>query len=78
MYYLRTRPAVDPIKFTVDKSRLYAKTTNGAVNQDSINSKITVKNGSTTIGSEDERLSAGLAMACSLKDDNGGCMMCSS
>lgn len=32
LYYLRTRPAADPIKFTVDKTKLKAKTASPATN----------------------------------------------
>lgn len=45
LYYLRTRPAADPIKFTVDKTKLKATTGNKTQTE-----KITtpVKNGTTT------------------------------
>ena len=42
MYYLRTRPAADPIKFTVDKTKLknFGKSeTNGVLTDKSINTK---------------------------------------
>lgn len=48
LYYLRTRPAADPIKFTVDKSKLKAKT----AGTNHMNGKQSPKKGSHTNGVE--------------------------
>lgn len=46
MYYLRTRPAANPIQFTVDKKRLAASRalnqTNGNISMKSVNANSTI------------------------------------
>ncbi len=71
MYYLRTRPAADPIKFTVDKSRLQA----------TIKTDGTVEKGTgaqeETTNTEEQNL-ARRVKQCNVTDENGACLMCSS
>jgi hypothetical protein len=71
MYYLRTRPAADPIKFTVDKSRLQATNkTDGTIE------KGTGAQEETT-NTEEQNL-ARRVKQCNVTDENGACLMCSS
>jgi ribonucleoside-diphosphate reductase subunit M1 len=73
MYYLRTRPAADPIKFTVDKSRI------GATNKiDPLAEKGTDIQQETTTTSAEEQLLARRMKQCNVTDENGACLMCSS
>lgn len=66
MYYLRTKPAADPIQFTVDKSRIPANSVN----------EITAENGA--IKTEIERLDHRMAdMVCSLQNKED-CLSCGS
>lgn len=44
MYYLRTRPAADPIQFTVDKKRLAASRSLNKTNSQTIDKKTQVQN----------------------------------
>ncbi len=68
MYYLRTRPAADPIKFTVDKSRI----------------PTTIKTDEKTTGAQEnpsnteEQNLARRIKQCNVTDENGACLMCSS
>lgn len=71
MYYLRTRPAADPIKFTVDKSRIPA----------TIKTDGTIEKGTATqetTGNVEEQLLARRMKQCNVTDENGACLMCSS
>ncbi|XP_055305625.1 ribonucleoside-diphosphate reductase large subunit-like [Sitodiplosis mosellana] len=80
MYYLRTRPAANPIQFTVDKKRLAASRAlntkvNGSTNDQSKNDQsIDVDNKINTTTAEDlQAQMAGLVCSLDNKDD---CMMC--
>jgi ribonucleoside-diphosphate reductase subunit M1 len=71
MYYLRTRPAADPIKFTVDKSRIPSTIkTDGAIEKGTG----TQENQSNT----EEQTLARRMKQCNVTDENGACLMCSS
>lgn len=71
MYYLRTRPAADPIKFTVDKSRIPATIkTDGSIEKGTGNQEETTK--------PDEQTLARRMKQCNVTDENGACLMCSS
>lgn len=68
MYYLRTRPAVDAVQFTVDKTRLKEYST--------ANIDKSSKSGSnSTPGSADELTTK--MMECAVSGE-GDCLMCSS
>ncbi|MCF8237027.1 MAG: ribonucleoside-diphosphate reductase subunit alpha [Saprospiraceae bacterium] len=66
MYYLRTKAAVDPIKFTLDEKHQRQQASNGQVNQESGES---LQQRSDSSEQEPE------VKACSL--DDPGCLMCS-
>lgn len=71
MYYLRTRPAADPIKFTVDKSRIPATIkTDGTIEKAMATPE--------TAGSTEEQNLARRMKQCNVTDENGACLMCSS
>jgi ribonucleoside-diphosphate reductase subunit M1 len=63
MYYLRTRPAADAIKFTVDTEGLK-------------NDNLTKKVGGSSSSSQSEEEYEAAKLACSL-DNPGACDMCS-
>ncbi|CAH1371056.1 unnamed protein product [Tenebrio molitor] len=67
MYYLRTKPAANPIQFTVDKTKLMTREENG-INGDA-KEKV---NGTTRTPEEEEEA----ALVCSLQNP-GACEMCS-
>ena len=71
MYYLRTRPAADPIKFTVDKTRIAStnKTDGTEKTGDALGE---------AANSTDEQTLARRMKKCDVTDDNGACLMCSS
>ena len=71
MYYLRTRPAADPIKFTVDKSRIAS--TNKADGSAEKGPEVPAEATAT-----DEQTLARRMKQCNVTDDNGACLMCSS
>jgi ribonucleoside-diphosphate reductase subunit M1 len=85
MYYLRTKPAADPIKFSIDKSKLKS------ANKSLINQSPNQKNGNVSaIGApveqpdetagqltEEEELLEQMKLACSI-NNREACMMCSS
>ena len=92
LYYLRTRPAADPIKFTVDKTKLKSAKTN----QTEVAATATTTNGKsngehTTNGSRleanaphidkemtsNENLIEQLKLECS-RQNKEACLMCSS
>ena len=92
LYYLRTRPAADPIKFTVDKTKLKSNKTNeteASITKNKMNGdqkKLTNGNGyheaQESAGNEKELASNDdlieqLKLACSLQNKEA-CMMCSS
>lgn len=66
MYYLRTKPAVNPIQFTVDKQKLLGKTKNA----DSPDSGY-------TDGAEMEKLSSDMARLVCSRENKEACLMCS-
>ena len=71
MYYLRTRPAADPIKFTVDKSRIPATIkTDGTIEK--------AMGTPETAGNTEEQNLARRMKQCNVTDENGACLMCSS
>ncbi|CAF3050747.1 unnamed protein product [Rotaria sp. Silwood2] len=71
MYYLRTRPAADPIKFTVDKSRIGSTVkTDGAIEKGTGTQEETAK-------SEEQNIVRRIKQ-CNMTDENGACLMCSS
>jgi len=71
MYYLRTRPAADPIKFTVDKSRITATIkTDGSIEKGTGNQDETTK--------VEEQILSRRMKQCNVTDENGACLMCSS
>lgn len=71
MYYLRTRPAADPIKFTVDKSRIPGTIkTDGSIEKGTGNQEETTK-------TEEANLARRMKQ-CNVTDENGACLMCSS
>ena len=71
MYYLRTRPAADPIKFTVDKSRI------ASTNKTDGTEKTGEAQGEATNSSPEQNLARRMKK-CDVTDDNGACLMCSS
>ncbi len=71
MYYLRTRPAADPIKFTVDKSRITT-----TIKTDGTIEKGTGAQENPT-NTEEQNL-ARRVKQCNVTDENGACLMCSS
>ena len=73
MYYLRTRPAADPIKFTVDKSRIQAST-----KTDGTTDKTATETQDETTTKTEEQMLARRVRQCNLTDENGACLMCSS
>jgi len=76
MYYLRTRPAADPIKFTVDKARLFTTTKTDGTSTLPINTeKLTATTATTT---DDEKTLTRQMKQCNVTDENGACLMCSS
>jgi ribonucleoside-diphosphate reductase subunit M1 len=93
LYYLRTRPAADPIKFTVDKTKLKSNKTNeteASITKNKMNGdqkKLTNVNGyheAQQDSTENEKelesnddLIEQLKLACSLQNKEA-CMMCSS
>jgi ribonucleoside-diphosphate reductase alpha chain len=89
LYYLRTRPAADPIKFTVDKTKLKSAktnqtevattTTNGKSNGEHTNGNKPEPN-ATQIDKEmtsNENLIEQLKLECS-RQNKEACLMCSS
>lgn len=71
MYYLRTRPAADPIKFTVDKSRIPTTIkTDGAIEKG-------IGAQENPMNTEEQNL-ARRVKQCNVTDENGACLMCSS
>lgn len=72
MYYLRTRPAADPIKFTVDKTRITSTNKTGA----SPTEKLPENPGES--GTKDEQILTRKMRQCNMTDENGACLMCSS
>lgn len=76
MYYLRTRPAADPIKFTVDKSRIPAPIKTDASAEKGVTAlqEETTTPGATT----EEQALARRFRQCNVTDENGACLMCSS
>lgn len=80
MYYLRTRPAANPIQFTVDKKRLAAsralntKVNGNANDRSKHDQSIDVENKINTTTAEDlQAQMAGLVCSLDNKDD---CLMC--
>jgi len=71
MYYLRTRPAADPIKFTVDKSRIPT-----TIKTEASIEKATDTQEDTT-NTEEQNLIRRVKQ-CNVTDENGACLMCSS
>lgn len=77
MYYLRTKPAVNAIQFTVDKLRLSSAVTNGSPTKSKMNGD---QNGHTNGEEADEGANKSLnrsAMVCSL-ENRDDCLMCGS
>lgn len=72
MYYLRTRPAADPIKFTVDKTRLTSTTKTEIGTEKGVEMK---QESATTT---EEQTLARRMKQCNVTDENGACLMCSS
>jgi len=71
MYYLRTRPAADPIKFTVDKSRIPTTIkTDGAIEKGTGTQE-------EPTNTEEQNLIRRVKQ-CNVTDENGACLMCSS
>jgi len=71
MYYLRTRPAADPIKFTVDKSRIPTTIKTEEAVEKGIGTQ------EDTTNTEEQNLVRRVKQ-CNVKDENGACLMCSS
>jgi len=89
LYYLRTRPAADPIKFTVDKTKLKSNKSNeteSTITHKMKGERFTNGNGyhepqessenDKELGSNDDLIEQ-LKLACSLQNKEN-CMMCSS
>jgi len=89
LYYLRTRPAADPIKFTVDKTKLKSNKSNeteSTITHKMKGERITNGNGyhepqessenDKELGSNDDLIEQ-LKLACSVQNKEN-CMMCSS
>lgn len=72
MYYLRTRPAADPIKFTVDKTRITSNT------KTDIGAEKGVEYKPEAAAINDEQMLARRMRQCDVTDENGACLMCSS
>ncbi|ERL85458.1 ribonucleoside-diphosphate reductase large subunit [Dendroctonus ponderosae] len=72
MYYLRTKPAANPIQFTVDKSKLLVK--NGVKSSPVKNRVGALEKNGADLNEEDEKNEASLV--CSLNNPEG-CEMCS-
>jgi ribonucleoside-diphosphate reductase subunit M1 len=71
MYYLRTRPAADPIKFTVDKSRIQVTVkTDGSIEKGT--------GPQDELTNTEEQTLARRMKQCNVTDENGACLMCSS
>ena len=73
MYYLRTRPAANPIQFTLDKAKAIAS------KKASISDKEVTKDDEVVIKVDDEEAIRKLneaAMLCSIENP-GECLMCS-
>ena len=67
MYYLRTRPAVDPIKFTVDKSRIPTTIkTDGAIEKGTGTQE--------NLTNVEEQTLARRMKQCNVTDENGACL----
>ena len=66
MYYLRTKPAVNPIQFTVDKQKLLSK----------IKSTDSIDSGYID-GAEMKKLSSDMARLTCSRENKEACMMCS-
>ena len=66
LYYLRTRPAADPIKFTVDKTKLRAKNLNAMDSKENINGK----GNATTNGASPRKM-----LKSEVPDENGSSVM---
>lgn len=71
MYYLRTRPAADPIKFTVDKSRIGATTKTDGTTEKGPEVPIEAS------AAEEPNLARRMKQ-CNVTDEDGACLMCSS
>lgn len=71
MYYLRTRPAADPIKFTVDKTRIASTNKTDVSTEKGVEAKQEASNA-------DEQSLARRMKQCNVTDENGACLMCSS
>jgi hypothetical protein len=71
MYYLRTRPAADPIRFTVDKSRI------AAGNKTDVNTDKGTEIQHETSNMDEQALARRMKQ-CNVTDENGACLMCSS
>jgi ribonucleoside-diphosphate reductase alpha chain len=89
MYYLRTRPAADAIKFTVDQQKLKARTDSPAPKSAAVNGAATATTGPTTPGKSPTRPtapSASPAAAAQQQDEpdgeicrmEEGCLVCGS
>ncbi|KAL3320963.1 Ribonucleoside-diphosphate reductase large subunit [Cichlidogyrus casuarinus] len=80
MYYLRTRPAADPIKFTIDKRKVSVLLRQSEENKENLNSSMASLNLSPEEANEKKmaeiRKMNQEALVCSLGDPEG-CTMCS-
>jgi ribonucleoside-diphosphate reductase subunit M1 len=80
MYYLRTRPAADPIKFSIDKTKLKMNTKieNKENFDNDVLAPITNGNGkSNGNGVNEKELIEEMRLACSIQNKDA-CLMCSS
>ena len=76
MYYLRTKPAVNAIQFTVDKTKLQQTVKNGE--SSATNGTVATNGVATTNGSASDNIEKKMAaMTCSLENKDE-CLMCGS
>merc|ERR1712142_359604 len=75
MYYLRTKPAANAIKFTVDKSRLQQSTKTNGTSETNGKETNGTSNGKSDIEEMKELNQA--AMVCSIENKDE-CLMCGS
>ena len=78
MYYLRTKPAADPIKFSIDKSKLKVNNQNeNKENCDNSNASPVITGKSANLNASERELIEEMKLACSLQNKEA-CLMCSS
>jgi ribonucleoside-diphosphate reductase subunit M1 len=79
MYYLRTRPAADPIKFSIDKTKLKVsnKQNENKENYDAESTAPVINGVNGKVSETEKELIEEMRLACSLQNKEA-CLMCSS